>query len=160
MNAPRGFASHGITKPLRFRREKNKTKHVFHFLSDEKNAKGTVVNAACGVADTVAVVSARCHWNLILRPQWWVPFWTYSSYHPGGFPRISFSYLFMFYVCTWVFYVSWVSHTNMHNVCGIHMYLVSTVVRKRHRTHRTGVTDICEPPYWCWKWNLSPLQEQ
>lgn len=44
MNAPKGFASGGITKPLRFRREKP---HVFHFLSDMRNANGTVAKAAC-----------------------------------------------------------------------------------------------------------------
>lgn len=43
------------TIEIQERKIKNKTKHVFHFLSDEKNAKGTVVKAAYGVVDPTAV---------------------------------------------------------------------------------------------------------
>lgn len=53
------------------------------------------------------------------------------------------------YVCKYVY---------IYHVCGIHMYLVSMVVRKRHRTHRTRVTDIHKLPHWCWEWSLSPAR--
>lgn len=79
-------------------RKKQKTKHVFHFLSDEKNAEGTVVKAACGLVDAVAV-SRQCTVSPELDSQTTVMSFFLDLFFLLTILEVSLEFLLVTYLC-------------------------------------------------------------